>query len=229
MENKTINLHTVAEVAKGLKELKDRMVFVGGAVISLYADDEAADEIRPTADVDMTIELSSYSEWVSMQERLAALKFSPNAHGHAICSYMYKGVSVDILPAQNSSFGASNSWYLPGFSFLKEVVVEGELIKILSAPYFMATKFEAFHGRGNGDYRTSHDFEDIIYVIDNRTSIIQDMLEAESLLKSFLQQEFKKVISHPHAQEIIRTQIHPMMVDERYPLVLEKIIKIIEG
>lgn len=35
MENKIINLHTVAKVAKALKNLKNEMIFVGGAVISL--------------------------------------------------------------------------------------------------------------------------------------------------------------------------------------------------
>lgn len=29
------------------------MVFIGGAVISLYTDDPAAEEIRPTSDIDM--------------------------------------------------------------------------------------------------------------------------------------------------------------------------------
>lgn len=52
MENKVINLHVVAEIAKALKELKEQIVFVGGAVVSLYTDDPAADEIRPTKDVD---------------------------------------------------------------------------------------------------------------------------------------------------------------------------------
>jgi hypothetical protein len=47
MENKTINIKIVAKVAKALRELRSQVVFVGGAVISLYTDDEAAGEIRP--------------------------------------------------------------------------------------------------------------------------------------------------------------------------------------
>lgn len=70
MYNKVINLALVAQVAKGLKELKDKMVFIGGAVISLYTDDPSADEIRPTSDIDMTINLANYAEWAKMQERL---------------------------------------------------------------------------------------------------------------------------------------------------------------
>jgi hypothetical protein len=47
MENRTINIAVVAEVAKALKNIKKDMVFVGGAVVSLYTDDPAADEIKP--------------------------------------------------------------------------------------------------------------------------------------------------------------------------------------
>ena len=81
MENKTINIAIVAQVAAALKELKDKMVFVGGAVVSLYTDDPAADEIRPTGDVDMTINLLNFADWASMQERLADLSFSPDPTG----------------------------------------------------------------------------------------------------------------------------------------------------
>jgi hypothetical protein len=69
MENKIINIGVVAEVAKALKELKSQMIFVGGSVISLYTDDVAADEIRPTGDIDMTVKVMTYSNWISLNER----------------------------------------------------------------------------------------------------------------------------------------------------------------
>lgn len=71
MKNRIINIATVAEVATALKELKDKMIFVGGAVVSLYVDDPSSNEIRPTADVDLTINLLNYADWAHMQERLA--------------------------------------------------------------------------------------------------------------------------------------------------------------
>ncbi len=134
------------------------MVFIGGAVISLYTDDEAADEIRPTVDIDMTIQLSGFNEWAKIQERLLQLGFSPDPNGHAICTYLFKDISIDIMPAEDSPIGIANSWYRPGFDYLQQVTTEGQIINILSAPYFLATKFEAFHDRG-GDYRTSHDLK----------------------------------------------------------------------
>jgi hypothetical protein len=61
MENKIINIGVVAEVAKALKELKSQMIFLGGSLISLYTDDVAADEIRPTGDIDKTVKVMTYS------------------------------------------------------------------------------------------------------------------------------------------------------------------------
>jgi hypothetical protein len=44
----------------------------------------------------------------------------------------------------------------------------GAGVRSVSAPYFLATKLEAFDGRGSGDYLTSHDIEDLVAVIDGR-------------------------------------------------------------
>jgi len=38
-------------VAGGLEDLRKKVVFVGGAVTELYADDPASSDIRPTLDV----------------------------------------------------------------------------------------------------------------------------------------------------------------------------------
>ena len=54
------NTEMLQTVANGLGDLIDEVVFVGGAVTELYADDPASSDIRPTQDVDCTIELSSY-------------------------------------------------------------------------------------------------------------------------------------------------------------------------
>lgn len=137
MYNKIINLATVIEVAEALRELREKMVFIGGAVISLYTDDPAADNIRPTQDIDLTINLgNSYSSIVQAEQRLRELEFFPDPQGHSICSYQYKNISVDIMPAEDSPIGNSNSWYKPGFDHLQKVLIaEGLEINVLPAPY----------------------------------------------------------------------------------------------
>ncbi len=226
MENRIINIFTVAEVAKALRELKEQMVFIGGAVVSLYADDPSADEIRPTADIDLIINLMKFSNWVKMQERLAQLGFYPDPYCHAICSYLYNNIPVDIIPAEESHLGQSNRWYKIGFEDLWHTKALDEDIRILSAPAYLATKFEAFNDRGS-DYRTSHDFEDIIYILDNRMTIVSEVEKAHPDIKTFLQKEFNKIVQNPLMDEILSAHIHPILMAERYPIVLEKINQIL--
>ena len=89
MHNKTINIGTVAEVAEALKQYKDQIVFVGGSVISLYTDDPAADEIRPTKDIDLTINIIDTGEFQETIEELGKLGFHPDPFGASICSCRY--------------------------------------------------------------------------------------------------------------------------------------------
>lgn len=70
MENRIINIAVVAEVAAALKTIEEQIVFVGGTVVSLYTDDPAADEIRPTQDVDMSINVINLGHWAVLQENV---------------------------------------------------------------------------------------------------------------------------------------------------------------
>ena len=227
--SKFIDVQSLIDVALGLKELRQKVVFVGGAIINLYNDDLASEEIRPTEDIDMTLKLGNYFEWTKIQERLSELEFFPDPFGHAICSYRFKGIPIDIMLAEDSAFGDSNSWYSPGFKDLKTVVIGKNInIQILSAPYFLATKFEAFKSRGFNDYRGSHDFEDIMFVLDNRTTIANEILNSEKAVKDFLIKEISYLKNHKNATEILSMHIHPLIVKERFELLLEKINMIIK-
>jgi len=226
VENRTINISVVAEVAQALKDLKNQVVFVGGAVVSLYTDDPAADEIRPTADIDMTLNIINLGKWVQIQEKLSKLGFHPDPYGHAICSYKYKDIPVDIMPAEDGPLGPANKWYKLGFADLWTVKAIDEEIHILSAPCYLATKFEAFNNRGT-DYRTSHDFEDIIYIIDNRTSIVDEVKNTLPEIKVFLQMQLLKLCHSSSYSEILSAHIHPLIITERQPIVEEKINQIV--
>ncbi len=226
MENKTINIAVVAQVAEALKELKEKMVFVGGAVVSLYTDDAAADEIRPTGDIDMTINLMNFNNWNETQEQLALLGFYPDPMGNSICRYKYEDIPIDIMPAEDGPLGPANKWYKWGFDNLQTVKVKEEEIQILPAPCFLATKFAAFSNRGK-DYRTSHDIEDIIYVLDNRINIVQEIEVTHTIIRDFLQEELNKIKSIGILDEVLIAHIHPLMISERLPIVQEKITRIL--
>ncbi|HXA02502.1 MAG TPA: nucleotidyl transferase AbiEii/AbiGii toxin family protein [Cytophagaceae bacterium] len=228
MENKEINIEVVKTVAKGLQELKQKVAFVGGAVISLYADDPAADEVRPTRDIDITVDLRSFSDWAKMQERLAELGFSPAADEKVICRYKFHDIIVDIMPSEDSSIGPSNPWYKPGLKELEKINLEADLyIFTLPLPYFLATKFSAFRSRGKGDYRTSHDFEDIIYITDNRINFVDEIRKSTGAVKEFLQEQYRLVLKDKYKEEIISCHLSSYSQD-RLSLILEKIKSILD-
>lgn len=56
------NITILQLVANGLGHLRDEVVFVGGCVAELYAEEPELSDIRATQDVDCIIEISSYIE-----------------------------------------------------------------------------------------------------------------------------------------------------------------------
>lgn len=226
MRNRSINLQVVAEVARALKELREDVVFVGGAIVSVYIDDPAADEVRPTADIDLTIDALGLSDWVNIQERLAELGFHPDPFGSSICSYKYKDIPVDFMPMTSGHLGPANRWYSACLNSVEEMNVHGIGVKIFSAPAFIATKLEAFFDRGQ-DWRTSHDVEDVIYLIDNRSTIVEEVHQSDPQVKMFIQTSFRELKNRGLLSETLQAHIHPLMLADRLPMVEDKIEKII--
>jgi Nucleotidyl transferase AbiEii toxin, Type IV TA system len=228
MENRTINIGVVRKIALALKELREKVAFVGGAVISLYTDDPAADELRPTKDIDLSITLESYGAWAMLQEELAKLGFSPDTSSTILCRFIYDDVTVDIMPDEEKILGFSNPWYKPGLQKLEvHHLPQGPEINLFSLPYFLATKFSAFHGRGRGDHRTSHDFEDIIYLTDNCTGIVSLIDGADGEVRKFLIAEYRQVWENKYRIEIISCHLSPLLSSDRYPIIENKINAII--
>ncbi|MBX3256614.1 MAG: hypothetical protein KF862_20930 [Chitinophagaceae bacterium] len=225
MENNSININIVAKIAGALKHLKKEVVFVGGAVISLYTDDPAADEIRPTMDVDVALNIASLKDWTPLQEELIALGFYPNPAGHALCNYLYQGIPVDIMMAHTTALGPANRWYPIGFEQLWTAKAKEEEINIFSPPCYLATKFEAFNDRAR-DFRTSHDMEDIIYILDNRSTIVEEVEAGDNRIRNFLINELQEMRSKGILEEALLAHMSPDMTGKRLAIVKERITSI---
>jgi hypothetical protein len=59
----------------------------------------------------------------------------------------------------------------------------------VTAPYFLGTKIEVFKGRGGGDFLASHDLEDLIFVMDGRSIIVNEVQTQTPLLREYLREE----------------------------------------
>lgn len=178
-------------VANGLGDLKDEMVFVGGSVAELYANNPAASDIRPTLDVDCVVELSSKTAHAKLEERLRAKKFANDtSQGAPICRWIYKDILVDVMPTDSNVLGFTNIWYEEGVDTkIVKTLPDGTEVFVFPPEYYVAAKFEAHKGRGGNDLRQSHDFEDIIYIFDNCPDLLDNISNANDTVKAYLKKE----------------------------------------
>ncbi|HTM66044.1 MAG TPA: nucleotidyl transferase AbiEii/AbiGii toxin family protein [Flavipsychrobacter sp.] len=147
-----INLIRIKGVASALVELKDDIAFVGGATVSLYADHPEQTDTRPTDDIDVLVEIATYSAYTKLQERLRVLGFALDTEAKITCRYKYQGLIVDIMPTEEEVLGFKSRWYKEGFKHLQTYTSEhGIQIRIFPVAYFIASKLDAFNDRSSGD------------------------------------------------------------------------------
>ena len=224
-----VNLAMVKQVAELLGPLLPKVVFLGGAATGLLITDEAAPEVRPTKDVDVIVEILSRSDYYKLEDTLRSLGFAQSMEEDApLCRWMIGGIKVDVMPTDEKILGFSNKWYSPAIKNATELYLEKSLrIRIVTAPYFLATKIEAFYGRGKGDYIASHDMEDIITIIDGRTELIDEVKGSEADLRKFLSEKFQQFLKNEVFQESLPGHLPPDQVSqERLPKTISRIRKI---
>ena len=98
-------------------------------------------------------------------------------------------------------------------------------IKLVTPPYFIATKIEAFKGRGKGDYMASHDMEDIITVLDGRREIVDEIKSSSDELKTFLSTTFRRFLADKNFLDAIPGQLLP---DHANQARLPRLLKLLE-
>ncbi len=219
MSNNLIRLRVIAE---GLGELRHDVVFVGGSVAELYADDPAATDIRPTMDVDCVIELATYGSLQEFEGQLRKHGFENDIESGVICRWKYNGEIVDIMPDRDSILGFTNQWYRPGFQ--RRIVYElpdGLAVYILPPLFYIATKIEAIRGRGGADLRFSQDFEDLIYVLNNRQDIIFLFdKETDETLVEYISSWASEILNRQNCREEIECML-PYGDYERVDYIIE--------
>src|SRR6056297_299999 len=222
-----INIDVIKQVARALGDLNSRVVYVGGAVVSLYIDDPAADEVRPTDDIDISLEITSQGELENLRQELTSKKFTQSAKDTVMCRFRYEDIPVDVMATEEIGWAPANRWFRPGFEHLKILELEpGLQVRILSVAYFLASKFEAYNDRGASDPRTSKDFEDIVYVLDNHTNLVNEINIAPDEVKAFLTERYKELLS-AEMEEAVLSHLNPYTQSERFELLKDKLNTIV--
>lgn len=199
------NVQSVELVAEALGDLCDELVLVGGCAASLLIDAPTAPPPRVTYDVDLIAVVAALRNYHALEEKFSLRGFKRDASPEApICRWRIGGIEVDLMPTDESVLGFSNRWYPEAAASATRLVLpSGTAINLISAPAFLATKFEAFRTRGKADLLMSHDFEDIINVIEGRQTIVEEVGAGGTAVRTYLAQQFAGIIAGPDFMNVL--------------------------
>lgn len=155
--------------------------------------------IRPTEDVDLLVQALTLADYHRVEKTFAARGFTHDMSPDApVCRWRVGGVAVDVMPALEGILGFSNPWYPLALETAEPVALpSGIVIRLVVAPVFLATKLEAFSGRGNNDFLFSHDLGDFLAVIDGRDSLIDECQASNAELRVYLRERVTGLLNTP--------------------------------
>jgi predicted nucleotidyltransferase len=133
VKDTTINREVIRKIAFALGAMNEQVVFVGGATVSLYINDPAANDVRPTKDVDISLAIASLGELEAIREELTRKGFKQSPEDDVICRFRHEDIKVDVMSTKAVGWAPTNPWFAPGFAQRETVEIKDQKIQIL--PY----------------------------------------------------------------------------------------------
>lgn len=229
LKNTHINRQVTKKIALALGELNEQVVYVGGAVVSLYVDDPSADDVRPTKDLDLTMKIASLSELENIRQVLIEKGFVQSAMDAVVCRFRYDDVLVDVMATVPIGWAPGNRWFERGLDQAIFKALDDVSIRILPLPYFLATKFDAFFDRGVNDLWASHDYEDIVYLFNHVTDISEQILNSDQTVKQYLGECAARILDNRSYREAIIGNLFFEGREERFNLIINKLTTVSHG
>ena len=182
------NIQILEAAVARLGTMAEKMAFVGGCATGLLLTDPAASPVRATLDVDVIVEVTTLARYHWLSDQLRQLGFIEDSSEEApICRWKADDVILDVMPTDPKILGFGNQWFTPAYEASEWTVLpSGKQIRLLPAPYFLVTKFEAFACRGKNNYLMNRDMEDIVTVIDGRPEIVSEIKQASEALTKWM-------------------------------------------
>ncbi len=182
------NLEILEICAHALGPLCDELVFLGGCATALLITDAASPPVRVTRDVDVIAEVATTAEYHKLEKRLRERGFDVDSSKDApICRWAGHGILLAVMPTDEQLLGFGNIWYRSAVSSSTPYrLLSGARIRLIDSVHFIATKLEAFAGRGDNDFVMSHDLEDVISVIDGRPELEREITDSAPEMRSYI-------------------------------------------
>lgn len=202
--------------------------FTGGSIVNLLLDHPDMSPARPTADVDVIIEIVSTGRYSDTEEVLRGLDFEPDMReGAPMCRWRLAGVIVDIMPTSGEQLELNTQWFPEVLEGAIEVEYEHTKLRVVSPVGLLVTKHLTFTERGEGDYYGSHDLEDFITVVDGRKNIVSEVDQAIPPLRSYLIEGVKRWLENDDFQDALPGHLPADMASQqRFPLLKKKLEQI---
>lgn len=170
-----------------LAPVLDVLVFVGGSTTGLFITDALSAGVRPTQDVDAIVDVATYAQYARLSEQLRSLRLvEDDSPGAPMCRWRRGELLIDVMPTREDILGFSNRWYSLAIETAETRTVAGLRVRVVTPALFVATKLEAFRGRGRADMVTSHDLEDIVMVIDGRPELVEEVGAAAPEVRDYI-------------------------------------------
>jgi len=199
-----ITIEKIKKVSSAVESIGERAVFVGGAVAQFYVEPNETENIRFTKDVDLVFEILSFAQLERIRQKLSDAGFKQTIDNKVLCRFSFSDILVDVMSVSEIGWAPGNLWFKKGFSKAKAKKIGDFEILLLPLPYYLATKFSAFHDRGIADPYLSHDLEDIVYVLDNNPEFHNLLLiDDDEDVRIYLKENLKNLIYIPRLKEAL--------------------------
>ena len=206
------NQEYLAAVASALGPLVEEVVFTGGLVVQEYWTVPALREPRATVDADVIIvEAATYVEYADFGKRLGERGFLQLADvGTPPHRWIKDDLVLDVMPLDAKVLGFTNQWYRSGVTRATQVSLSDTVsIRILDAPHFLASKLEAYRGRGADDPYMSHDVEDVVSVVAGRPSCVEETRVADPEMAAWIGSVLRDVFPEGRRVEMVAVHMDP--------------------
>ncbi|MBX3032316.1 MAG: hypothetical protein KF865_00195 [Bdellovibrionaceae bacterium] len=175
--------------------------------MGLHLTEPQVVSIRPTEDVDTVVQVANMGELERLRVLLRKKGFQESPEEKNICRFRNGELILDVMPDDFNIYGFTNRWYKPGIDAKIEFPLKARTIKIFSALYLLATKMEAFLGRGQSDFFTSHDIEDIVNLFDGRPFLGNEVRESTSEAGEWIRGCLRDWVARPEFADAVEAHV----------------------
>lgn len=220
---------SILSLNEKLRGVSFDFAFLGGSVLSLLVNESTADAIRVTKDIDIIAGVRTRKEFHGEERELESRGFIHDTSEDApICRWKTDGIVVDVLPVREEVLGWKSQWFEEALLAAEKIDIGGVSVKVISAPYFVLLKLEAFEDRGKGDFITSTDFEDVICLFNGRNSLVQEIKDAGQIAMVIAEKFARYLKNHDIEDAVtgfVQTECNP---DERLSKIMNSFYEIAE-